>query len=186
MIVSSNSSRASDYYELAKDGLVFTALASKTALVAFGTTTAIGGPLLWNNTGPAAGGGPRVMAVLLGMMVGWTTAPAAEGVVGIAVGNGQTSAPSSTSAITGVANNRADLVAAPQCNVYTLGTVANAAVSLYPTHSVGTTSNDNCPIFVPLDGIIQVPPGCWASPAGAAAISTIVAKIGLVWAEIPY
>jgi len=186
MILSRNSSEADSYYQLVRDGKAFSALTSVTALVAFGTAAGIGGPLLWNNTGQGAAGGKRVMAVLLGLSVGWTTAPGGAGALGITWGSGQTSAPTSTTAITGVGNLRPDLSAAPLCNVYNVGTVANAGTTMVLTHEVSTGTDTSKQIFVPLDGLIQVPPGCWAAVAGAAAIASMVAKISLVFAEVQF
>jgi len=186
MIISRNSSEADSYYQLARAGYVFSALTSVTGLVAFGTSTAIGGPLLWNNTGPGLAGGKRVMAVLLGLSVGWTTAPGAAGALGITWGSGQAAAPTGLTNITGVANVRPDLAAAPLCNVYNVGTVTNGGTSIHLTHQVSTGTLPSQPIFVPLDGLIQVPPGCWAAVAGAAAIASMVAKISLLFAEVPF
>ena len=185
MILSRNSSEADSYYQLAKAGKVFVAFASVTAPVAFGTAAGMGGPLLWNNTGQAAGGVTRVMAVILGVAVGWTTAPAATGALGITWGSGQTAAPTSPTAIDGVANVLTS-GPAPLCNSYRVGTVANAGTTILLTHSVSTAANPSQDIFQPLDGLVQVPPGSWASVAGAAAIASLVAKISLVWAEIPF
>src|SRR6267378_2944207 len=136
MILSRNSSEADSYYQLVRDGKAFSALTSITALVAFGTAIATGGPLLWNNTGQGAAGGKRVMAVLLGVSVGWTTAPGASGAVGITWGSGQSVAPTSSVAITGVANLRPDFAGAPLCNVYNSGTVVNAGTTIHLTHEV--------------------------------------------------
>jgi hypothetical protein len=186
MILSRNSSEADSYYQLVKSGRVFIAQTAITGLVAYSTAAGIGGPLLWNNTGQAAGGLSRVMAVVIGLSVGWTTAPAAAGVIGLTFGTGQTSAPTSTATITGVANIRPDIESEPLCNVYNSGTVANAGEVLIETHQVGTGTVSSQPLFVPLDGLIQVPPGCWAAVAGATAIATMVGQISLVFAEVPF
>lgn len=184
MIISRNSSEADSYYALARDGKAFSALTSITGLVAFGTAAGIGGPLLWNNTG--AGSSKRVLAVLLGVSVGWTTAPAASGALGITWGTGQPAAPTGTVAITGVANLRPDLAALPLCSVFNAGTVVNAGTSILLTHQVSTGTVAAQTIFEPLDGLITVPPGCWAAVAGAAAIATMVAKVSLIFAEVPF
>jgi hypothetical protein len=63
--------------------------------------------------------------------------------------------------------------------------VSAAGTVFIPTHQVGATDTDVGELYVPLDGLIQVPPGYFASVAAAATISTMVGKIGLVWAEIP-
>ena len=171
------------YYSLAQQGQVFSAMSSVTAVVAYSTASALTGPLLWNGTG-STGNTSRVMAVLLGVSIGWTTT-GATGVMGVATGIGQTSAPSSTTAIT-VAGNTLANGKAPVCNVYNVGTVSNAGTTFVGTHSISTAGTAAVGCFVPLDGLIQVPPGCWAAVCGAAAIASVLYKASLVWAEIPY
>lgn len=187
MILTNNSSQADSYYELCREGRVFSALSLITGLPAYSATTAQGSPLLWNNTGPLSGGTTqRVMAVILGVSAGWTTAPGASGALGVAVG--VSTAPTTTTTVDqvgnlnpGVSNNT------PLCNVYQKGTVSAAATGFLVTHEVSTAAgNPTQPAWVPLDGLIVVPPGCFASVAGAATIASMVAKITLVWAEVPY
>lgn len=187
MILSRNSSQADSYYQLCREGRVFCALSLITGLPAYSATTAQGSPLLWNNTGALAGNTKGVLAILLGVSVGWTTAPGASGAVGITVGSGQTAAPTSTTAVDAVGNLNAGLAAqAPTCNVYQKGTVTNGGSTIFVTHEVSTAAgNPTTDVFQALDGIVVVPPGCWASVAGAAAIASMVAKISLVWAEVP-
>lgn len=183
MLLSRNSSQVDGYYELAREGRVFVATADVTAPVAFGTKAAMGGPLLWNNSGPGLGGSQRVMAVILGVSVGWTTAPAASGAMGLTWGSGQASAPSSTRAIDG--SGATVPGASPQrCNVYRIGTVANAGATILITHEVSKAANPSSAVFVPINGLVQVPPSSWASVAGAAAISRLVATVSLIWAEV--
>lgn len=188
MILTRNSSQADSYYELCREGRVFCALSLITGLPAYSATTAQGSPLLWNNTGPLLAGAQRVLAVILGVSVGWTTAPGASGALGITVGTGQAAAPGSPMSVDAVGNLNAALAAqAPACNVYQKGTVTNGGTTIFVTHEVSTgTSSIVQPAFVPLNGIVVVEPGCWASVAGAAAIASMVAKISLVWAEIPF
>ena len=185
MILSRNSTQADSYYQLARAGQLFCATAVVTAPVKWTTAAGMGGPLLWNNTGPAAGGGARVMAVVIGVGVGWTTAPGATGQLGLTWGSGQTSAPTTTTAIDGVANMFPG-GAAPLCNTYRIGTVANAGVAFLATHSVSTANGPAASTLETLDGMVQIPPGSWVSVAGSAAISSLVATISLVWAEVPY
>lgn len=188
MILTRNSSQADSYYELCRDGHVFSALSLITGLPAYSATTGQGSPLLWNNTGPLAGGGQRVLAIILGVSVGWTTAPGASGAVGIAVGSGQTTAPTTTTTVDAIGNLNAGIsTSTPLCNVYQKGTVTNGGSTIFITHEVSTAAgNPTTDIFQALDGIVVVQPGGWASVAGAAAIASMVAKISLVWAEIPY
>ena len=185
MILSRNSTQADSYYQLARAGQLFVATAVVTAPVKWTTAAGMGGPLLWNNTGNAAGGGSRVMAAIIGVGVGWTTAPGATGQLGLTWGSGQTSAPTSTTAIDGVANMYPG-GSAPLCNTYRIGTVANAGVPFLATHSVSTANGPATSTFETFDGMVQIPPGSWVSVAGAAAIATMVATISLVWAEIQF
>lgn len=188
MLLTPNSSVAASYLDLAKAGRVFCSLSSITAPNAYSTTTALKGALLWNGTGPLEGSDnlSAVMAVILGVGIGWTTAPSATGVMGVAVGSGQTSAPSSTTQVTAVGNLRADVASnAPGCGIYNGGTVTNAASAFLATHSISTAGAPSQPIWVPLDGLIVVPPGSFAVVAAQAAIASLVAEISLVWAEIP-
>lgn len=185
MILSRNSSLADSYLQLAKNGRVFSALSLITALPAYSATTGQGSPLLWNNTGVGAGGSSGVLAVILGVSAGWTTAPSATGALGVTTGSGQTSAPTTTTAVDAVGNLYAGANNTPQCNVYQKGTVANGGTTILVTHAVSTAGTAVTNAFQGLDGLILVPPGCWAAVSGAAAIAAMVAKITLVWAEIP-
>lgn len=188
MIISRNSSEADSYYQLARAGQVFVATAALTGMTAFGTAAATGGPLLWNNTGQAAGGTSKVLAIILGVSLGWTTAPGAAGVVGITWGTGQTSAPTSTTTITGVGCTRPGFNQTPACNVYNKGTVANAGVAFLATHEVDATATAGITggLIEPLDGLIIASPGDWVSVAAGATISTMVADISLIWAELTF
>lgn len=188
VIVTRNSSQADSYYELCREGRVWCALSLITGLPAYSATTAQGSPLLWNNTGQGLAGGQRVLAAILGVSVGWTTAPGASGAIGVTVGSGQAAAPTSTTAVDAVGNLNAALASTtPLCNVYQKGTVTNGGSTIFVTHEVSTAAgNPTTDVFQALDGIVQVPPGCWASIAGAAAIASMVGKISLVWAEIPF
>lgn len=182
MLLTLNSSRTDSYYQLAKDGRVFSALSTITGLPAYSATTGQGSPLLWNNS-KANGNG--VLVIILGVSAGWTTAPSATGALGVTVGSGQTSAPTTTTVVDAVGNLNPSGPTVPQCNVYQKGTVANGGSTIIVTHSVSTAGGSQSPAFQSLNGLIVVPPGCWASIAGAAAISLMVADLSLVWAEIP-
>lgn len=179
-------SSASSYYKLTRGGQVFFANATVTSPVTYATAAGMGGPLLWNNSGPTGGGtGPRVMAVLLAVGVGWTTAPGSSGTLGITTG--QTAAPTSTTAIDGVSPANQGTQNARQCSVFRVGTVTNAGTSFIATHAISTAATPVVPTIIPLDGLIQVPPGCWASIcAGHVALTTMVGDLTLVWAEVPF
>lgn len=179
---------SSSYYDYASRGQVFCATANVTAPVIYTTAAGTGGPLLWNNTGKDAGGVSRVNAVLLAMGVSLTTASGAAGGLGITGNTGQTTAPSSTTAIDKVQNLYLG-GAAPKCNTYRIGTPTNAGNFFVPMISLGTgaVTVDNLDMtWVDLGGLIVVPPGGWASVAGAATATSAVVQVGLIWAEVPY
>ena len=183
MLLSRNSTQVDSYYQLTKDGRVFVANAIVTAPVAYTNIAGMGGPLLWNNTGT---GSTRVMAVILGIGIAWTTAPAATGELGITWGSGQPNAPTATTPIDSQAVTLAGGAQKPLINAYRVGTVVNPGAGLIVTHSVSTAGPPSNNVFVPMDGLVQVLPGAWAAVAGSAAIAALVANISLVWAEVPF
>lgn len=167
---------------MARSGRVYTALYSVTGLAAFGATS--GNPLLYNGSGNAASNTStsKVLAVILGLGVGWTTAPGATGVVGIGIG--ATAVPTTTTAVTAVTNTN-PFGPAPNCLALNAGTVT-AATGFLATHNVSTgTSAPSTPVFENFDGLVVIPPGAFINISGALAIATMVAKISLVWAEVP-
>lgn len=179
----------SSYYDLARRQQVFTAYATVTAMAAFSTAAGTGGPLLWNNTGSAASKNPqRVLAALLAVGFGISTASTAAGAVGITGNSGQTAAPTSTTAIDGIGNGYVGGPAA-QCNLFRIGTVTNAGNFFLPVTSVGTgaLTVDNLDLqWVDLGGSIIVPPGSWAAVAASAVMTAAVMQVGLMWAEVPF
>ena len=183
MIVSRNSSIADSYFQLVRDGRVFVANATVTSPVGYGTAAGMGGPLLWNNSGNAQSGNNGVIAVILGLSLGWTTSPAAAGQAGLTFGTQGSTAPTSTTAIDNIANISV-AGKTSQCSLYRVGTVAQAGRAFLPTHVVSTGGGTG-PVFVPLDGLVQVMPGGYCAFAGSAALTTMVSNVGLVWAEIP-
>lgn len=186
MLLSRNSSEVDSAYQLARNGQLYVAVAAVTGMTVYSTAAGTGGPLLWNNTGVGVGTS-KVLAIILGVAVGWTTAPGAAGVVGLTWGTGQTSAPTSTTAITGVGCTRPSTNQTPACNVYNKGTVANPGVTFFATHEVeATATGGSAALYVPLDGAIIAQPGDWVSVAAGATISTMVSSISLVWAELTF
>lgn len=167
-------------------GNIYIATVAETALPAY-TATALGGPLLYNPS-PATSGKPAVVAHLLSISYGLTTAATAAGAIGIV--GGATAAPTSTS-VTGliVSNARLKASGAPAsaCSVYTSGTVT-AGTLWMPVGQIGTAAltaeiaDDN---LIHLGGVIEVSPGFFAAPAASATLSTAVAQICLVWMEVP-
>lgn len=163
-------------------GACFAATATVTAPVIYTTAAGTGGPLLYNGTATGHNG---VTAYLLAVSYGLTTAATAAGAIGIAVG--ATIAPTSTTAIDSVTNLHVG-GQAPLCNVYRVGTVSVAATAFIPTGGVGTgaltvyPTDDN---FIHLGGLIEVPPGAFASVSASATLTTGVFQIGLIWMELP-
>lgn len=174
----------SSYYEYARKGQIFSALALVTTPVIFTTAAGTGGPLLWNNTASA---NTPVNAVILAVSASLTTATSVASTLGITGNSGQTSAPSSTTAIDKVQNLYIGGTL-PACNTYRIGTPSSAGNFFHPTHNLGTgaiTAVNVLPAWVDIGGAIVVPPGSWVSLAAAATATSGVLKVGLMWAEIP-
>src|SRR6266436_330774 len=176
------------YYEVARAGQVFAARAIVTAPVIFSTAAGTGGPLLWNNTGVASGVSTKaVNAVILAVTCALTVVTTVAAALGITGNSGQTTAPSATTPIDTVGNL---LIGgpAPLCNTFRVGTPTNAGGFFLPllALSTGALTVDNDLVgLIHLDGAIVVPPGSWASLAASATATTTVARLGLVWAELP-
>lgn len=188
----------SSYYDLAKKGQIYVATAAITAMAAYSTSTATGGPLLWNGTGGTTTGvnNAQVDAVIIGVSWGITVASAAAVAIGLTGGNGQTSAPASPSTITAVTNTRlsvpAPVAAATgagnQCSVYNYGNVSVAGLWFHPLFQTGTnaiTALGTQPNYLDLAGMYIVPPNCWISVSASATATTNQIKMSLIWAEIP-
>ena len=174
----------SSYYDHARKGELFGAYAIVTAPVIWSTAAGTGGPLLWNNTGALD---KPVNAVLLGVTCAVTVVTTVAAALGITGGSGQTSAPGTTTTIDSVANLKIG-GAAPRCNVYRVGTPSAAGSFFLPLLGLSTgalTVDNEMMGFIPLDGMIVVLPGSWVSIAASATASTTVARLGLIWAEIP-
>ena len=169
------------YSSLAVQGKLFNAFATITSGVIYSTAAGTGGPLLWNGTSTTS-------AHILGIVIGGvTTANTVATSIGITGNSGQTSAPTSTSAIAASGNN---LIggAAPTMNVYSTGTVTNAGNRFLPLGPYGTgavTVVSSLNGFIDIGGAIVVPPNCWASVSFAATATTGVIVTGLLWTELP-
>jgi hypothetical protein len=167
---------------LGAKGSVFSAYAVETAPVIWTSTAGVGGPLLYNGSSSGHGG---VTAYILAVSFGLSTASAAAGAVGLAIGT--TTAPTSTSAIT--SSGPLWVGNAPSlCTAYSIGTVSVAATNFLPIGQVGTSAltaeiaDDN---FIHLGGAIVLPPGAFCSFAASATLTTAVLSCGLVWLEMP-
>lgn len=178
--------QGSSYYDWARRGAIYCAYASVTAPVIYSTAAGTGGPLLWNNSNA---GNQTVNAVILAVGVGVTTASTVASALGLTGNSGQSAAPTSTGAITAVANTSPGIgPATPACNTYSIGTVATAGGYFLPTHTLDTgalTTLMTSIAWVDIGGIVVVPPGSWCSVAAAATATTAVCKIGMIWVEIP-
>lgn len=174
------------YYEWAKKGQVYCAYAKVTTPVIYTTAAGTGGPLLWNNS---KANGTSVNAVILAVGADLTTASSVAATLGITGNSGQTSAPSSTTAIDAQANlfvGGGKVSSA--CNTYRIGTVSTAGNFFVPTHTLGTgaiTTVAVLPCWVDVGGLVIVPPGSWCAVSATATATSAVVNIGLIWAEIP-
>jgi len=168
------------YYEQAKRGQIFMARAIVTAPVIFSTAAGTGGPLLWNGTTDHD-------AVLLAVGFGTSVVTTVAGALGLTGASGQSSAPGSTTTIDSVACTKIGS-GGPAMSTYRVGTPTNAGTFFMPfsqLHTGALTVDTTGMQWLDLGGMFVVPPGSWASPAGSATLSTLVAQIGLIWAEVP-
>lgn len=174
----------SSYYDLARQGQIFSAFAPITAPVIYSTAAGTGGPLLWN--GSASSPTP-VNVVLLAVSAILTTAATTGYALGLTGNSGQASAPTSTTAATTVKSLRIG-GQAPRASAYAVGTPASAGNFFLPLIQVTTAAlsvADEFVGYVDLAGSIVVPPGAWVSLAASATDTTSVLQCGLIWAEIP-
>src|SRR5271170_8113692 len=95
----STGNAGSSYFEYAYRAETFCAYATVTAPVIYSTAAGTGGPLLWNGTS-------NRNAIILGITCALTAVSTAAAALGLTGNSGQTAAPTSTSAITTVANMR--------------------------------------------------------------------------------
>lgn len=169
------------YGALSRSGRLYFAQAIVTAPVIFSTAIGTGGPLLWNP--PGSGVDAQLIAVSYGVTV-VTTVAAALGITGAA---DQNVAPTTTTAIDGSGNAFIGGAAA-KVSSFRIGTVTTAGAFLIPfahAHTGALTVDTSGVQFVDLGGLITIKPGSWASVAASATATTLVATIGLVWAELP-
>lgn len=169
------------YYEQASRGRLFHANAIVTAPVIFSTAAGTGGPLIWNPS--TSGVNVSVLAITCGITV-VTTVAAALGLTG---NTGQTSAPSSTTAIDG---RTSGLIGgqASASTPYRIGTVTNAGGFFLPLLNLhtGALTVDTLGLgFIDIGGSVVCPPGGWVSIAASATATTTVAQLGMIYAEIP-
>lgn len=168
------------YFELSNRGQIFTAHAIVTAPVIYTTAAGTGGPLLWN-------GSTTHKLVILSVGWGISTASAALSILGLTGGTGQTTAPSSTTAVDSVKNTYLG-GAAPAASAYRVGTVAAAGNFFYPLGDVNTAALTTAPggmRWADLKGLFVIPQYGWISFAGSATATSAVINAGITWAEVP-
>ena len=167
-------------YEASRRGNLFVATAIVTAPVIYTTAAGTGGPLLWNGTQNKL---LSILKVGVGLSV-VTTVAAAFGLTG---NTGQSSAPTSTTAIDSTGNlliGGADSGA----KAYRVGTPTNAGKFLMPLghfHTGALTVDNIGMVWFDIDGAMSVLPDSWCSIAASATASTTVANMCIIWEEIP-
>lgn len=167
------------FAEASQRGNLFMAQAIITAPVIWTTEAGTGGPLLWNGSSTVKA---SILAVGFGVSV-VTTVAASLGLTG---GNGQSAAPTTTTAI----DSQANLLIggpAPAVSAYRVGTtVENKFFFPFADLHTGALTVDTRGVqWVMLDGLITVPPNSFVSVAASATASTTVMNACIVWEEIP-
>lgn len=168
-----------EYTEASIRGNLFHAYALVTAPVVYTTAAGTGGPLIWN-------GSTNKLINILSVQMGVAVVSTVAGALGLTGNTGQLSAPGSTTAIDAVANLYLG-GAAPAATAYRVGTPTNAGNFFIPLFSVDTgalTAEFEVIGHVDVSGIVTVPPGGWVALAGSATLSTLQAKLGIIWEEI--
>jgi hypothetical protein len=169
------------YYEQAANGRLFMAHAIVTAPVIYSTAAGTGGPLVWNP--PTS----KVNVVVLAVGITITVVTTVAAALGLTGNSGQTSAPTSTTAIDSRTNmfiGAANSVSTP----YRVGTPTNAGAFFYPLADLhtGALTVDNLGLgWIDIGGALIVPPGAWGSIAASATATTTVAQLAMLYAEVP-
>jgi len=167
------------YAEASRRGNLFMANAIVTAPVIFSTAAGTGGPLIWN-------GSATTYVSIVAVSYAVTTASGVVGALGFTGNSGQTSAPTSTTAI----DSRANLFIggpASAATPFRVGTPTNAGAFLLPFASI-TTATTAVPIgnpWIEIGGAITIPPNAWASVAASATLTSLVAQIAVLYQEFP-
>jgi hypothetical protein len=172
------------YSHLVKAGTVqcaYALLAASSPTI-YSTNTLTGGPFLWNP--------PQTSydAHLLAMSVSVTTAASTgtAGALGITGGGGQAVIPTALTAIDNIGNM---LVGGPasKMTVYRTATPAAAGTFFIPTCNIALTAVTAmfAPTWIDLYGSVIVGPGSWASVSASSTQTNLVARVALLWAELP-
>ncbi len=169
------------YATLAKSQKLFYASAAITAPVIYSTAIQAG-PMIWNR--PASGLDAHILALVVGQA---TTAYTVAGSIGWGA-NVQPTAPTSPTALASV-NCYAGGGVSGMGAVNTVGTVLILPVPTFlPLIAVSTAAiSVSIPSATWLDvgGSVIVGPGTVGYICGSATLSTGIATIGIVWAELP-
>jgi len=168
-------------YESCYRQRLFTAGAIVTAPVIFSTAAGTGGPFIWN-------GSTTVNAVLLKIGFSTSVVTTVAGGLGITGALGQSVVPTSTTVVDFAAKNCFIGGALPLCTAYRVATPLLAGSFFVPFaqfHTGALTVDTTGVAWVDLEGSIIVPPNGWASVAGTATLTTLVASVALIWAEVP-
>lgn len=165
-------------YEASARGNLFFAHAIVTAPVIYTTAAATGGPLIWN-------GSTNKNVSILKVGIGVTVVTTVAAALGLTGNSGQTSAPSSTTAVDSTGNM---FIGGPAsaANAYRIGTVTNAGNRFLPFANLhtGALTVDNLGMaWIDIAGGFIIPPNCWGSIAASATASTTVMQACIVWEE---
>jgi len=169
-----------DYTEASVRQNLFAAQAINTAPVIYTTAAGTGGPLIWN-------GSTSKNVNIIGASISISVVSTVAGSVGLTGNVGQVSAPGSTTAIDSVRNLYLG-GSAPAATAYRVGTPTNAGDFFIPLFEISTgalTVSFGFPNFIDVNGILTIPPGSWCALAGSATLTTLQARMSLVWEEIP-
>jgi hypothetical protein len=172
------------YYEASARGNLFVAHAIVTAPVIYTTEAGTGGPLLWNGSNVTPG--RQVKANILAVGLGVTVVTTVAAALGLTGGDGQTAAPTSTTAIDSTANL---LIggASSRCTAYRVGTtVENKFFMPFAHVHTGALTVDTTGVqWIDIGGMVTVEPGSFVSVAASATATTLVASICMIWEEVP-
>jgi hypothetical protein len=177
------STLAARYYNNAYFGNVFGAYAAGVATSLAGT--AMVGLQIWNGSS-----GSTAVNIVLTRVSGFiaVTSASTTGLV-IATGTGQTTAPTSTTAVTRSGSNFIGSAYASKVTAYNAGTFVNAPTALIPvmhnTAAIATTGED--PGYqVDIDGGLIIGPNCYAAMAALGAAGAASSCFHYMqWIEVP-
>lgn len=169
------------YYTQAYYQNLYWARAVVTAPVIFTTAAGTGGPLIWNPVNS------KTNVVVLGLSLAVTTVTTVAAGLGITGASGQTSAPTSTTAIDSQQNAYIG-GAASTATPFRVGTPTNAGTFFIPffhLHTGALTTDTSGAHWVDIGGSVVCPPGSWVAVAASATATTTVAQIGMLYVEVP-